>query len=1672
MSGWGSWREPAEPAWALEPTHEWQPQFPGQRYPGDIGLEHLTPPPRRRAVVGRAEVRPVSPAPEDAHPISPAPTDAYPVSPAGSRGTYPVSPAAPRGTYPVSPAAPRGTYPVSPAAPDEVRGPRPVGASGEWRDSPDRSGPDGRPPRPADRTPPGPPPSPERFDQRWTRPGAPSHRSTPPAPGWMPEPSEIPQPAAGWSERRRPAADAGRDAVPGRPTERHGQAGPARERGTAAHGEPARDGWREPGPRPPTDRREPVDGRWVDGTPRRDAAVPTGTDRYGAPRPAVDQRWDGQHPPPDRIHAPQGEWPVIERRPRTEPAAYRPDERSRPPADRPVPDGYPVRPTDDPRRDGRRPEQDGPARPESRDARPPAAHPDHRPRPAQWPVRPDEHAPARAGDVPARPVPPTRPDEPRRSAPPAPGRHDEIRRPAAEEGRRVSTGPAVAPVSGVPVRDVPGPGRPGSRASAPGVSADAPAPTTPTRPTAPARPATPTRPAPPAYPGPASSRTPDGGGPTRPGHSGPPEVRTPHAGPATPAGGERPTAGPTVGGTAAGQGRDRPEHAGYRPPVDEAGPTPQTSGSGAETWFRPNNPATAGGRDGQPGGTAPSAEPAAPSVSSGPSVPAEPVPAATPAGHVPAAAPTDEVATATPAGPERQVGPIAPAEATGPAGDRYGPESVNESAVASVHQAVRPDPTDPAGPAGPAGRSDGGAAGTGPDGRDGTGLGTTPRATERAGHTRFTSTSVDDAEHVDQDGHRAADPPAGPLAATATGVAHPGARPPESQASAPADSPTPLTAPAGSRTPTSTVPTTDSAPSAGHDGPATTGDPAGHHSTFTDDRAVHTAAPDATALTGVDAAPVPVTDDAPHTGTDVTSQPYTDEPPRTGTDEPSRTGTDVTSQPYTDEPSRTESGATADAVVHVQPGPGTDAVASTDAVPQATAVEDTTVPSGAAGVSTAPAPGTGGTAPNTDGREQVVAGDVRADAAAPGPAPVVDGPTGDEPTGDGPTDANATDQGPSGSGPRDVLRPASGVAVADEEQSAGAVFTEDEPRRVALAEEDSPSTPPAAADSASTTLAEGGPVDPTPTPAGHVRSAAATDTDPAGPTRAEATSTDSRAPGTTPTDSTNPAVTNPAATDAPRTHATPTDTDAPTTARTDAATTEAPATPAGIPTPRTTRADATTGTTVGERDAPEPVGASAARADAGPVRTDPAGRSADPRTPGSGPAGDVRADLPGDEPAPPRPVDPERALAAVHWRLHPETLREETPDPAELRRIRDGLTGKLDTALDNRSRARLLSLRAVASRVLGDADDAVADARLALTYAEATGELRRTALARARLAEVLRWRGEYAEADRLFAEANSTELPDRLRALLHEHAGRCCYDQGRLTEACLHFERALDLRRGEDAALNARTLVALDAVAARAASDGFGPAPRGRAEVLGTPRYPVATFDEEQELWGYADADGELVIGHRYAEAQPFHEGLAWVRRPEASRWALIDTSGAALIEANNGYRSVGAFAEGLSWVSMDGKGRWMAVDRMNIVQIPPGYEEVRPFRNGLAAVRQNGGWGAVDHAGEVVVPTRYHGLGTPLADGRHLDGFTEEGLAVVELAGRRGVVDRNGRVRVAPAYPTLVIHPVAFLVTTETGRWGALDRHGEPLIDPVHPGRAAVAAEIDRLLADANPVL
>ncbi|GLY47923.1 tetratricopeptide repeat protein [Lentzea sp. NBRC 102530] len=114
----------------------------------------------------------------------------------------------------------------------------------------------------------------------------------------------------------------------------------------------------------------------------------------------------------------------------------------------------------------------------------------------------------------------------------------------------------------------------------------------------------------------------------------------------------------------------------------------------------------------------------------------------------------------------------------------------------------------------------------------------------------------------------------------------------------------------------------------------------------------------------------------------------------------------------------------------------------------------------------------------------------------------------------------------------------------------------------------------------------------------------------------------------------------------------------------------------------------------------------------------------------------------------------------------------------------------------------------VAARVLGRLD--LAEEALTTAFA-----LRPSTAARLRLAHVYQWQGRFTEAHAEFARcADSGEIAD----FVHQHWGKCYFDEGRFEEARAHFRKALDLREGGDPALVESTRIALRAVEARRAA--------------------------------------------------------------------------------------------------------------------------------------------------------------------------------------------------------------------------------------------------------------
>jgi hypothetical protein len=203
------------------------------------------------------------------------------------------------------------------------------------------------------------------------------------------------------------------------------------------------------------------------------------------------------------------------------------------------------------------------------------------------------------------------------------------------------------------------------------------------------------------------------------------------------------------------------------------------------------------------------------------------------------------------------------------------------------------------------------------------------------------------------------------------------------------------------------------------------------------------------------------------------------------------------------------------------------------------------------------------------------------------------------------------------------------------------------------------------------------------------------------------------------------------------------------------------------------------------------------------------------------------------EPEKERPSLSAADLEAIRWRLDGATLREVVDDREALRELGERLDGPLADEVDNVAKAGLLSVRAEVYRLLGELGMAAAASRLALAHAESARDMQSEVIAQAELAHILRLRGDFKEADRLFARATGSEVPETLRSVVHENAGRSCFDQGRHMEALDHFARAVRLGRPDDSELAARVGVCLEAVYIHVLRDGWGPYPRTREDILG-----------------------------------------------------------------------------------------------------------------------------------------------------------------------------------------------------------------------------------------------
>jgi len=195
---------------------------------------------------------------------------------------------------------------------------------------------------------------------------------------------------------------------------------------------------------------------------------------------------------------------------------------------------------------------------------------------------------------------------------------------------------------------------------------------------------------------------------------------------------------------------------------------------------------------------------------------------------------------------------------------------------------------------------------------------------------------------------------------------------------------------------------------------------------------------------------------------------------------------------------------------------------------------------------------------------------------------------------------------------------------------------------------------------------------------------------------------------------------------------------------------------------------------------------------------------------------------------------------------------------------------------------------------------------------------------------------------------------------------------------------------------------------------------------------------EQNEMWGYKNSSGQVVIEPQFEMAEDFTaEGIAAVA--DSKGWAYIDKKGNVLVRPVNVDNGPDPFQEGLARCVAD-DGNVGFFNKKGEVVIQPQFGGASYFRDGLAAVCKGckeerigdarvvrgGTWGYINRRGQFVIEPQFD-YAFPFEKGRAevCVGCREEpmGEHSVVAGGKWGSVNRQGKMvnplHLGPVMPT-----------------------------------------------------
>jgi len=193
-----------------------------------------------------------------------------------------------------------------------------------------------------------------------------------------------------------------------------------------------------------------------------------------------------------------------------------------------------------------------------------------------------------------------------------------------------------------------------------------------------------------------------------------------------------------------------------------------------------------------------------------------------------------------------------------------------------------------------------------------------------------------------------------------------------------------------------------------------------------------------------------------------------------------------------------------------------------------------------------------------------------------------------------------------------------------------------------------------------------------------------------------------------------------------------------------------------------------------------------------------------------------------------------------------------------------------------------------------------------------------------------------------------------------------------------------------------------------------------------------ATYQEgphpfiEAGRWGYLDSGGRVVMPPRFDQAGWFEGGFAAVRT--GLSWSLISRDGADVPRLSFPLRPETPVSEGLLAAKVDANAKFGFFSLDGVLRIPPRFDDVRPFSEGLAAVKEGGRWFFIGRDGAQTWPATYDYAGS-----------FSEGYAVVKVGGKAGFVDHAGNFLAPPRFDDALGFSSGVAAVEVAGKWGYL---------------------------------